>query len=136
MSIKLTTPFIVSIGGSQVEDDTDGACTSIVTDFLARTQTVTFQIGTLIVTPPPPATGGTTNLNVGAQSVIQNQTVIVTIHLDTGDWSDNHGHSGVLPANILSTVTGQYVGDRNTAESYVAPSGGLMPGVITQWTQP
>ena len=94
MSITLTTPFIVAIGGVQVEDDTVGACTSVVTDFLARTQTTTFQVGTLTGNPP--------NLNAGPQGLLQNQSYILVVHLDTGAWSDNHGHSGTIPANILT----------------------------------
>lgn len=123
--ITLTTAFTVSIGGVQVENDTVGACTSIVTDFLGRTQTTTFQIGTLTGNPP--------NLNGGAQAQLQNQNFVIIVHLDTGAWSDNHGHSGTIAANILAPIVAQAIGDRNTAEGFMA--GGLMPGSTTPWTQ-
>jgi hypothetical protein len=126
MSIKLTTPFVVAIGGSQVENDTDGACTSILTDFLSRVQTSTFQVGTIVGSPP--------NLNPGPQGQLQNQSYILIVHMDTGAWSDNHGHSGIIPANILTGIENTAVGDRNNAESFMAVPGGLMPGTITLWT--
>lgn len=126
MSITLTTPFTVSIGGSQVENDTVGACTSIVTDFLARTQTSTFQIGSLTGAPP--------NLNPGPQGQLQNQTYVITVHMDTGAWSDNHGHSGVLIPNTLSGIQDTAIGDRNAGEVFMATPGGLMPGTQVPWT--
>src|SRR5579864_8689603 len=107
MSITLTTPFTVSIGGVQIENDTVGACTSVVTDYLARTQTTTFQVGTLTGSPP--------NLNAGPQGQLQNQSFILIVHLDTGAWSDNHGHSGTIPANILTPIVNGAVADRNSA---------------------
>lgn len=127
MSITLTTPFVVSIQGVQVENDTVGACTSVVTDFLAKTQVTTFQVGTLAGSPP--------NLNAGPQGQLQNQTYIVTVHLDTGAWSDNHGHSGVITSGILTPIVNQEISNRNSAESFMAVPSGLMPGTIVLWTQ-
>src|SRR5579871_4002181 len=112
MSITLTTPFTVSIGGSQVENDTVGACTSISTDFLARTLTATFEIGTLTGNPP--------NLNPGAQAGLQNQNYTIVMHLDTGLWSDNHGHSGTVPGPTLASQVAQAISDRNTAEAFMS----------------
>jgi len=126
VSITLTTPFIVAIGGVQVENDTVGACTSVVTDFLARTQTTTFQVGTLTGSPP--------NLNAGPQGLLQGQSYVLVVHLDTGAWSDNHGHGGTIPSNILTPIVTQAVSDRNTAEGFMAVPGGLMPGSIVSWT--
>lgn len=128
MSIKLTTPFTVAIGGSQVENDTDGAMTGITIDFLGRTYTVIFQVGTLVNNPTP-------NLNPGPQGQIQNQTYVVTVHMDTGAWSDNHGHSGVITGQTLTNIINGAVSDRNTGEAFMAVPGGLMPGTITPWTQ-
>jgi hypothetical protein len=125
MSITLTTPFTVSIGGVQVENDTVGACTSIATDFLARTLTATFQIGTL--------TGSPANLNAGPQGLIQNQGYVIVVHLDTGAWSDNHGHSGTVPAGTLANQVSQALSDRNSAEAFMAVPGGLMPGTTVAW---
>jgi hypothetical protein len=124
--IKLTTPFVVEIGGALVENDVDGACTSIVTDFQARIQTVTFQVGTIQGTPPA--------LNPGAQAQLNNQTYILTTHMDTGVWSDNHGHSGTLPPSYLNPIQQQSIADRNDAEQPMSVQGGLMPGVFTPWT--
>jgi hypothetical protein len=128
MSIKLTTPFNVTVQGV-TESDTDGALVSVVTDYIGRVQTTTFQVGTLVNNPTP-------NLNAGPQGILQNQTIIVTVHMDTGAWSDNHGHSGTIPpGSILTNIQTSAVGQRNTGESFMAVPGGLMPGVITAWTQ-
>lgn len=127
MSITLTTPYTVSIGGVQVENDTIGACTSVSTDFLARTLTATFQIGTLTGNPP--------NLNGGPYGILQNQSYNIVVHLDTGAWSDNHGHSGTVPGGTLATQVTQALSNRNAAEAFMAVAGGLMPGTQVPWTQ-
>ena len=126
MSITLTTPYAVTINGVQVENNTVGACTSTVTDFLARTLTATFQIGTLAGNPP--------NLNAGPQGILQNQSYIVMVHLDTGLWSDNHGHSGTVPGATLTNQVNQAISNRNAAEVFIAVSGGLMPGTQIAWS--
>ncbi len=139
MSIALTTPYVVNINGTQVEDDTIGACTSMSMDYLANMMTYTFKKGTL--------TGSPANLNVGPYS--QNppsQNVVVTVYmgstnengngLTAGQWWLN----GVLQSTdisntILSPIITQLLANRNTAEGFVAVSGGLMPGSVTNWTQ-
>lgn len=129
MSITLTTPFVVNIQGSQVENDTVGAMTSTSIDFIGRTQTTTFQIGTLVNNP-------TSNLNAGPQAQLQNQNYTIIVHMDTGAWSDNHGHSGTIaPGTILTNIQTSAVSSRNTGESFMAVPGGLMPGTIVPWTQ-
>ena len=128
MSITLTTPFTVSIGGVQVENDTNGAMTSLSVDFIGRTYTATFQVGTLVSNPTP-------NLNPGAQGTIQNQTIIITVNMLTGAWSDNHGHGGTIPGATLAPINSDFLGDRNIGESFMSVAGGLMPGTFTLWTQ-
>jgi hypothetical protein len=122
--ITLTTPFIVEIGGVEVENDVHGACTSIVTDFQARIQISTFQVGTVEGEPPA--------LNPGPQGQLQNQNYVLTTRMDTGEWWDNHGHSGVLPPSYLSPIQTQAVADRNFSEEPMA--NGLMPGTFSPWT--
>jgi hypothetical protein len=126
MSIALTTPFTVTINGSQVENDTVGACTGMSYDYIGNILTYTFEIGTLMGSPA--------NLNAGPYGLANNQQVVVTVNCLTGAWSDNHGHSGVIPGSILNPIIAQLLANRNTAESFVAASGGLMPGVTTAWT--
>jgi hypothetical protein len=126
MSIKLTTPYTVAICGSLVENDTDGALMSIVTDYQSRTQVSTFKVGTLTGQPP--------NLNAGPLAQDQNQTIVMTVHMDTGEWYDDHGHSGILPPAYLSPITDQAITNRNDGEQSMAVPGGLMPGVFTPWT--
>jgi hypothetical protein len=124
MSITLTSPYAISVNGTQVENDTVGACTGMSLDYLASVLTYSFAIGGLL--------GG--NLNVGPYAQTNNQNVVVTVQLQTGAWSDNHGHSGVIPGAILNPIVTQLLANRNTAESFMAVSGGLMPGTQVAWT--
>lgn len=118
MSITLTNPYTVSVNGTQVEDDTAGACTGLSIDFLARTYSVTFKMGTLTGNPP--------NLNVGPTT--GGQTF--------GQWWLNGVLQGsIIPAATLNSFVSQILGDRNTAEGFVSVSGGLMPGTQVPWTQ-
>jgi hypothetical protein len=124
--ITLTTPFTASQGGTQVENDTIGACTSITYNFQNFTESVTFNVGML--------SGSPQNLAVGplAQSD-PNYSFVVTVNLATGAWTDTQGGSGTVPGSILSGQVTQFEAARNQAESFVGVSGGLMPGTITQW---
>ena len=128
MSITLTSPYTVSVNGSQVENDTVGACTGMSLDYLANVLTYSFAIGGL--------TGSPANLNIGPYAQTNSQNVIVTVQLLTGGWSDNHGHSGTIPGAILNPIITQLLANRNTAEGFVAVSGGLMPGTQVAWTAP
>jgi hypothetical protein len=126
MSITLTTPYAVTINGVQVENDTVGACTGYSVDFIANTMTYFFQIGTLAGSPP--------NLVAGPIASLQNKFIQVTVNLLTAAWTDNIGGSGVVPGSILNPIIAAFIADRNSAEAFMAVSGGLMPGTVTPWT--
>jgi hypothetical protein len=136
MSITLTTPYVVNVNGSVVEDDTIGACTSSSMDYLARMLTYTFKIGTL--------TGSPSNLNVGPYS--QNppsQNIVVSVYVGPTTGTQTFGQwllNGVLQATIIPSGTlapfvTSLLADRNSAEGFVAVSGGLLPGSVVPWTQ-
>ncbi len=135
MSITLTTPYTVSIGGTQVEDDTVGACVGFSVDYLALLMTYVFKIGTL--------TGNPSNLNVGNYAQLQGQVVTVAVYIGpntatqtTGQWWLNGVlQSTIVSSTILSPILAQLLVDRNNAEGFVSVSGGLMPGVQVPWTQ-
>lgn len=135
MSITLTTPYVVNINSVQVEDDTNGACVSMSMDYLARMMTYVFKIGTL--------TGSPVNLNVGPYAQTNGQTVTVAVYvganitggLQTGNWYLNGVlQAAIIPSGTLAPIITQLLANRNTAEGFVAVSGGLMPGVQTNWT--
>jgi hypothetical protein len=125
MSITLTTPYTISVNGSQVEDDTIGACTGMTVDYIGNVMVYTFSVGTLI--------GNPSNLVAGPYAIANNQQITITVQLLTGAWSDNHGHSGIIPGSILNPIVAQLLANRNSAEGFMAVSGGLMPGVVTAW---
>jgi hypothetical protein len=136
LSITLTTPYTVSIGGVSVEDDTIGACTSMSMDYLGLLMNYTFKVGTL--------TGSPANLNVGPYAQLQGQTISVNVYvgpnitggLQTGNWYLNGVlQSSIISGTILSPIITQLIANRNTAEGFVAVSGGLLPGSVTNWTQ-
>lgn len=136
MSIALTTPYVVNINAIQVEDDTTGACTSMSMDYLARMMNYTFKIGTL--------TGSPSNLNVGPYAQTNGQTISVNVYvgpniaggLQTGTWFLNGvQQAAVIPSGTINPIITQLLTNRNTAEGFVAVSGGLLPGVVTNWTQ-
>lgn len=127
MSITLTTPFVATVQGT-TETDNVGALVSVETDYIGRVQITTFDVGNLVSNPTP-------NLNAGPQALLNNQRQIITVHMDTGAWSDNHGHSGTIPpGTILTNIQQSAISQRNTGESFMAPAGGLMPGTIVPWT--
>lgn len=135
MSITLTSPYSVTISGTSVENDTVGACVSSSVDYLARTLSYAFKIGTLTGSPP--------NLNVGPYAQLQGQTIDVTVYVGpntatqtTGQWYLNGAlQSKIISGTILNPIIAQLITHRNTAEGFVAVSGGLMPGTIVAWTQ-
>jgi hypothetical protein len=135
MSITLTTPYTVAINGTQVEDDTVGACSSYSMDFLAKILTVVFKIGTL--------TGSPSTLNVGPYSQQPPiQTVTVAVYLGpTGGgqtqyqwWLNGVLQASIIPSATMAPFVTQLLGDRNASETFVAVSGGLMPGTQVPWT--
>jgi len=133
MSITLTTPYTVAIGGTQVENDTVGACTSMSMDYLARILTYTFKVGTL--------TGSPVNLNVGPLAQTNGQTVVVSVYVGPttttqtfGQWSLNGVLQGsIVPSATLNPIVTQLLANRNTAETFVAVANGLMPGTQVAW---
>jgi len=134
MSITLTSPYTISVNGTQVEDDTIGACTGMSMDFLGNIMTYIFKIGTLAGSPA--------NLNVGSYAQTNGQTVTVAVYIGPTTASQTFGtwwlngaqQSTIVPsANLTASVT-QLLANRNTAEGFVAVSGGLMPGAVTAWT--
>jgi hypothetical protein len=135
MSIALTTEYIVAINGTAVETDTTGACTSMAMDYLANIMTYVFKVGTL--------TGSPVNLNVGPYAQTNGQTVTVAVYMGPttatqtfGQWYLNGSlQSTIISSTILNPIVTQLLANRNTAEGFVAVSGGLMPGSVTNWTQ-
>lgn len=135
MSITLTSPYTVAINGSTVETDTIGACTSSSVDYIARTLTYVFKIGTL--------TGSPTNLNAGPYAQTNGQTITVTVYIGTtnatqttGQWYLNGILQGtIIPGSTINPIISTILADRNTAEGFVAVPGGLMPGSLVAWTQ-
>jgi len=134
MSITLTTPYTVAIGGVQVENDIVGACTASSVDYLGLTMTYVFKVGTL--------TGSPANLNVGPYAQLQGQTITVMVYIGPttatqtfGQWYLNGLLQGSLvPSATLNPIVSQLLTDRNNAENFVAVSGGLMPGSQVPWT--
>lgn len=134
MSITLTVPYTVAIGGVQVENDTVGACVSSSVDYLARTLTYVFKVGTL--------TGSPANLNGGPYAQLQGQTVTVTVYVGPttatqtfGQWYLNGAlQSSTISGTILNPIVTQLITDRNNSEGFVSVSGGLMPGTQVLWT--
>jgi hypothetical protein len=134
LSISLTTPYTIAVNGSTVENDTVGACVGMSMDYLARTLTYTFKVGTL--------TGSPSNLNVGPYAQTNGQTITVTVYvgpnisggLQTGNWYLNGVlQPAVIASGTINPIITQLLANRNTAEGFVAVAGGLMPGVATAW---
>jgi len=133
--ITLTTPYVVSIGGTQVEDDTNGACMSYSMDFVGKILTVVFKIGTL--------GGSPLNLVPGNYAAEYGSGTITTaVYLGPTQngmtygqwWLNGNPQSTIVPSATIAPFVSQLLGDRNTAETFVAVNGGLMPGTITSWT--
>jgi len=135
MSITLTTPYTVSIGGSQVENDTIGACVFSSMDYLARVMTYVFKVGSLVGSPP--------DLNPGPYAQLNSQTVTVAVYVGPttatqtfGQWYLNGNLQATLvPTATLTPIVAQLITDRNNAEGFVSVAGGLMPGSVVPWTQ-
>lgn len=129
MSITLTNPFTVNAGGSQVENDTAGACTALHIDFVAKTYTVTFQSGTL--------SGSPSNLVPGPYA----QQIVVTVYVGATNatqtfgtwWLNGIKQASIVPSADLTEFIAQVIGDRNTAEGFASVAGGLMPGTQVPW---
>jgi hypothetical protein len=126
VSITLTTAYAIAVNGTQVENDTVGACTGFSVDYVGKIMVYTFTLGTLSGSPP--------SIVAGTYAVANNQQITLTVNLVTGAWSDNHGHGGVVPGSILNPIITQLLGNRNSSESFMAVSGGLMPGTQVPWT--
>jgi hypothetical protein len=127
MSITLTSPYLVSIGGVQVEGDTVAACTGYSIDYIGHIMTYKFSIGTLAGSPPQ-FVAGPYAVNNGYQQIT------LTVNLATGAWSSNYGGAGTVPGSILNPIITQLLGNRNSSESFMAVAGGLMPGTQVPWT--
>lgn len=135
MSITLTTPYTVTINGVQVENDIVGACTGSSMDYIANILTYNFKIGTLT------GSGATLNLNVGPYAQLQGQNITVALYVGPTTATQTFGQwwlNGILQGTIVPSIdipTSNLLSDRNTAESFVAVAGGLMPGSLVSWTQ-
>lgn len=135
MSITLTTQYTIAVNGTQVEDDTIGACVASSMDYLARMMTYVFKVGTLTGSPP--------NLNIGPYAQTNGQTITVSVYVGPttatqtfGQWYLNGVQQGSLvQSSTLAPFLTQLLTDRNNAETFVAIAGGLMPGVQVPWTQ-
>lgn len=119
MSITLTSGTLVQINGSTVENDTVGACTSMLVDYFSQTVTFTFRTGTI----------QNGNLNAG----LYGPTVTLTVNLQTGAWSSSSGQSGTIGAGALASFNSQMKSDRNLVETFAAGAAALLPGVQVAW---
>jgi hypothetical protein len=141
MSITLTTPYVVSVGGSQVENDLAGGCVSMTMDYQARLLTYVFMVGTVAGSPAV--------LTTGPYGQRNGQTVTVSVYvgpnvsggLQTGQWwlTTGTGGGSTLQGSLVSGATlapiiTQLLANKNTSEGFVAVSGGLMPGTTVAWT--
>ena len=133
--ITLTTPYVVAIGGVQVEDDTNAACMSYSMDFAGKLLTVVFKKGTLGGSPLNVIPGfyaqqdgtGTTTVIVYLGPTQNGQTQYQW-------WLNGNLQSTIVPSASITPFVTQLLGDRNTAESFVAVAGGLLPGATTAWS--
>jgi hypothetical protein len=131
--ITLTTPYTVSIGGVQQENDTNAACMSYSMDFAAKILTVVFNVGTL--------GGNPLNLVPGYLAGLQGKTVTTAVYLGPTQngliqyqwWLNGNLQASIVPSATITPFVTQLLGDRNTAENFVAVAGGLLPGTITPW---
>ena len=119
MSITLTNPLLVAFNGVTQENDTVGAVVSLDVDYLANVATYKFATGALL----------NGNLNPGTYG----KTVLVTLNLTTGAWTDYNGHSGVLSGVAFTNLVAQLKGDRNQAETFAAGASGILPGTQVAW---
>jgi hypothetical protein len=136
MSITLTTPFTFEENGVQVEDDTVGACVSFSMDYIGRIMTVVYKVGTL--------TGSPADLNIGPIAQEQGQTVTVEVYVGPNVsggiqfgtwWLNGNLQNTLVPSGDLTTSITNLLAQRNSAESFAAVAGGLMPGTQVPWTQ-
>jgi len=126
MSITLTTPVAFTIAGV-TETDTIGAATSCMYDFQGRTLTVTYKIGTALVS---------NSLNQGAAALANGYVLTVNFNLSTGAWSYTYGTQsggGTLVGATLTTQQTNFIALRNQLEAFVDVAGGLMPGTDVPW---
>jgi hypothetical protein len=129
MSITLTTPVTFTINGI-AENDTIGACSSIVSDFQNMVQTVIFNVGTVLA-------GSPSSLLVGPAAQANGYALKVVFNINTGVWSYTYASTsggGVLVGATLTTLQAQFIAARNQAEGFVCVSGGLLPGTQVNWT--
>jgi len=132
--ITLTTPYIVTIGGSQVEDDTNAACMSFGIDYSSKIMTVVFKIGTM--------GGNPSNLVPGFYAQANGSgTITITVYCGPTQngqtqyqwWLNGNLQSTIIPSATMASFVTQLLGDRNAAESFMAVVNGLLPGVTTAW---
>ena len=132
--ITLTTPYVVAIGGVQVEDDTNAACMSYSMDFSSKIMTVVFKIGTM--------GGSPLNLVPGFYAQANGSgTIAITVYCGPTQngqtqyqwWLNGNLQSTIIPSATLAPFVTQLLGDRNSSEAFVSGVGGLLPGAVTPW---
>lgn len=129
MSITLTTPVAFTINGV-TETDTIGAAISLMQDFQAMTYTAVYKIGTAL-------NGNPLALNQGPAAAANGYVLTVFFNLNTGVWTYTYGPlsgGGTVSGAQLTALQTTFIANRNTLESYVSVSGGLMPGTIVTWS--
>jgi hypothetical protein len=132
--ITLTTPYTVSIGGVQQENDTNAACMSYGIDFVTKLLTVVFKVGTM--------GGNPLNLVPGYFAGVQGEVVTVGVYMGPSIngltqyqwWLNGVVQSSIVPTATMAPFVTQLLGDRNSSENFISVSGGLLPGVVTPWT--
>ena len=135
MSITLTTPYTVSVNGTQVEDDTIGAVTSISIDYIGCLLTVVYKIGTLIGSP--------STFNAGPYAQLNGKTITVIVYIGPTTASQTYGmwwlngalQSSIVPSASLTNTISTAISWWNTAESFASVSGGLLPGTQVAWVE-
>jgi hypothetical protein len=124
MSITLTTPQLVAINGSTVENDTQGAATLLDYNFLSNVATIKFDIGS----------GAPSAFNVA----VYDTPIILTVNMTTGVWSAVQSVTGIIAGSGTFSGAGftsfqnQFKSIRNAAETFASTT--FMLGTQVAWT--
>ena len=120
MSIVLSASevFLISLGGTTIENDIQGACTSIIIDFEQNIISAVIKKGT-----------GVAGVSFSSGSSEFN----ISINVNTGSWTCPEKQlSGQIGAGALTNLKNTIKGWRNTVESF-AVNNVILNGTITPW---
>jgi|SRR5580765_1608512 len=129
MTINLTTATVATVTGPSPlsENDAQAGCTLLDVDYNGQIATFTFKQGT--------ASGQA--LNAGAYLGLS--TVTIQVNLQTGVWSSFddknplNNKAGTFTGAAFTTFVNMMKNLRNTVESFVAGTSGILPGTQVSW---